>query len=172
MKLLNQALLAKAGWRVMEREEGLSSIKGLSGGLVMEQKFDFELIDGSQTIQKIFSIHARIIGYGEDNIIWRENTGRFSVKSAYDIATNIETVQDCKWKFIWKLKLPPKLRHFLWLVFQGKIITNFQRCVIGLAPEATCPCYHERAEDLNHLFRDCQAAKELGVPIIPYFKRE
>ncbi|KAL5754276.1 hypothetical protein ACOSP7_022496 [Xanthoceras sorbifolium] len=74
---------------------------------------------------------------------------------------HINLRKDCKWKYIWKLKLPPKIRHFLWLVFQGKLLTNLQRCVRGLALEATCPCCHERTEDLNHLFRDCQAAKEV-----------
>ncbi|KAL5756987.1 hypothetical protein ACOSQ2_021733 [Xanthoceras sorbifolium] len=112
-------------------------------------------------IQESYNNYIRTlrIGYGEDNIIWRGNGGRFSVKNAYDIASDVENVEDCHWKFIWKLKLPPKLRHFLWLVFQGKLLTNLQRYVRGLTSDDACPCCHENVEDLNHLFRDCYAAK-------------
>ena len=61
----------------------------------------------------------------EDKIIWIGNKrGEFSVKSAYYVALTVINSSDCGesshgdpriplWKWIWQLKIPPKIRILL-----------------------------------------------------------
>ncbi|CAL8993614.1 unnamed protein product, partial [Prunus brigantina] len=45
----------------------------------------------------------------------------FHVKSAYELSIG------SSWNFIWKLKIPPRVKVFIWLLTQKKILTNVQR---------------------------------------------
>ena len=58
----------------------------------------------------------------EDKFIWKaEKNGSYSVRSAYqicvtEIADNSHLHIPGKWSSIWKLKVPPKIRNFVWRV--------------------------------------------------------
>ncbi|KAI5339005.1 hypothetical protein L3X38_018277 [Prunus dulcis] len=68
---------------------------------------------------------------------------------------------DVDWKFLWKLKIPPKLNIFFWLVFQGKILSNEQRARRQLSLDASCGSCHWPVESILHILRDCVKARKV-----------
>lgn len=74
---------------------------------------------------------------------------------------------DACWKGLWIMFLPPKLKVFLWLVFQGKILTNEQRVRRHLAVESSCSVCGWHSENIIHIVRDCGRAKEVWLTILP-----
>ncbi|KAL5795164.1 hypothetical protein ACOSP7_003758 [Xanthoceras sorbifolium] len=69
-------------------------------------------------------------GSGEVKVIWGlSKNGDFTVNTAYKLITEDKDIADWKWKHLWKLKIPPKLQMFLWMLLHGKILTNQQKCV-------------------------------------------
>lgn len=69
----------------------------------------------------------------ENNIGWRnEIFGGFTVSLAYEISDGVlDSVDAAKWNAIWKLKVPSRIKTFLWLVKHGKIMTNSNRARKG-----------------------------------------
>ena len=107
----------------------------------------------------------------KDRLIWAAcKSGKFSVKSAYELAYEEKTEQDrgdCSndsqrkrvWRCIWQLNLPYKLRHFAWKagrnilatkdnLKQRKIVGDDECVLCGLPVETTCHllwfCKHAR----------------------------
>lgn len=76
----------------------------------------------------------------------------FSVKSAY-VADNPPIFTSWKWN--WTLKIPAKLKGFLWICMHGKLLKNHHRMIRGLVDNDICPCCNNAMEDLKHLFFDC-----------------
>ncbi|CAL2237015.1 unnamed protein product [Prunus armeniaca] len=75
-----------------------------------------------EIVQMILSIHADFFGSGLDKRIWKFTpNGDFS------------------WEFLCKLKLPPKIKIFLWLLCHKKLLTNNHRQTRGLASSAPSP---------------------------------
>jgi hypothetical protein len=58
----------------------------------------------------------------------------------------------------WKLKIPPKIHFFLWLVVHNKIITRYNLVKRQSVDNLTCAFCNE-IETCNHLFFDCVIAK-------------
>ncbi|KAL5763937.1 hypothetical protein ACOSQ2_016531 [Xanthoceras sorbifolium] len=193
MKNLNQSLLAKAGWRMIQPGAGLwSSLLHNkyfeNGGLLwrlgdgksinfwterwlpdlgsleahaciqlnedkLKEKVCCYFDKGSWDIHKLRDVVPEAL---HDKLIWGlSNGGNFTVKSAYDLQCGVAEVTEWDWNFIWRLKLPPKITHFLWLLLHGRLLTNVHRCSRGLDDVATCPRCNISNEDLNHLLRDC-----------------
>ena len=55
---------------------------------------------------------------------WKGSScGIFTTTSAYDLVCDTE-VESINWLWLWKLKLPQKLKGFLWLALQHRLLTN------------------------------------------------
>lgn len=65
------------------------------------------------------------IRMGPDILRWGYSIkGTFTIKEAYKLkAEQEQDGQALLWKKIWKGGLWPKVAHFLWLVFKGRILT-------------------------------------------------
>ena len=110
-------------------------------------------------VSRVTSIHAGGGFSGSDRLIWGWNQGGdFSVKSAYSGLAEPDCVTPWRWKFIWNLKLPPRVQHFLWLLLHGKILTNHQRAARGMDVDTSCPRCKAGIETVDHLFRDCKVS--------------
>ncbi|KAL5818299.1 hypothetical protein ACOSQ4_022141 [Xanthoceras sorbifolium] len=110
-------------------------------------------------VQRILSIHTGSCG-NQDRVVWGgSSNGTFSVKSAYDICIDSGSSVEWKWRFIWKMKIPPKLQSFIWMIVHGKLLTNKQRGVRGLTNDTMCQRCEEREESLDHLFRKCRFSR-------------
>uniref|UniRef100_A0A803NJN4 Reverse transcriptase zinc-binding domain-containing protein n=1 Tax=Cannabis sativa TaxID=3483 RepID=A0A803NJN4_CANSA len=80
-------------------------------------------------IDRILSIPLSIFPT-EDVLIWNgNNSGNYTVKSGYHFAAFVADLQDASstnnfekwWTKFWKLKLPTKLRIFVWKVFHNAL---------------------------------------------------
>ncbi|KAL7246634.1 hypothetical protein ACSBR2_001688 [Camellia fascicularis] len=54
------------------------------------------------------------------------------------------------WSWTWKLKLPQKLKSFMWLILHRKVLTNELRHKRGFTGNPNCPSC-DTVEDLDHL---------------------
>ncbi|CAL5336391.1 unnamed protein product [Camellia sinensis] len=67
----------------------------------------------------------------EDNPRWvKAHDGDFSIASAYEIIVDHHS-QERDWGWIWKLKVPQKLKSFVWVVLHEKLLTNHMRQLRG-----------------------------------------
>ena len=76
---------------------------------------------------------------------------------------------DANWKIIWKLSVPQRLRLFMWLCYQDRIMSNGNRFVRHLTDDPRCFTCGEVEESSLHILRDCPVARilwrQLGVCI-------
>lgn len=74
-------------------------------------------------------------------------------------AASCSTVQKKDWTFIWKLKIPNKIRVFLWRSLTNGLpmFQNLVRRKIDVNP--LCPVCFESTESVLHIFQTCQFAR-------------
>ena len=83
--------------------------------------------------------HAQInLQDRDDVIIWDgDQSGKYTPKDGYLVlsADGVNRVEALWWKYLWKIKYPPKCRLFMWCVLENKAPCweNMQkRCFQGL----------------------------------------
>jgi hypothetical protein len=60
----------------------------------------------------------------KDALIWMwEANGVYSVKSMYAVV-NFGGIKPVDIHCVWKIKVPPKIHFFLWLLFHNKLLTR------------------------------------------------
>ncbi|CAN1142156.1 Putative ribonuclease H protein At1g65750 [Linum perenne] len=106
---------------------------------------------------------------GDDAIVWGlEASGRFSVKTAYWLVKELaEEDEDTDWKKVWSWEGPAKIKHFIWLVMHGKLITNEERRRRHLSPDAICLECQDPCESMDHILRRCHVAQEVWRELLP-----
>ena len=85
--------------------------------------------------------------------------GLFSIRSMYQHMLN--GTSDIQSMFIWKLKIPLKIKIFLWYVLRGVIVTNDNLTKRNWKGSQQC-VFCTRTETIQHLIFDCQFAKFFG----------
>ncbi|CAN1802249.1 Putative ribonuclease H protein At1g65750 [Linum perenne] len=91
-----------------------------------------------------------------------EPDGKFIIKSAYRIAYTQPAPNDCAlWKECWKWRGPNRIRLFLWLATQEKLLTNKERCKRNMTTSESCEYCHLSSESVGHVLRDCTFAKKV-----------
>ncbi|KAK2664294.1 hypothetical protein Ddye_002868 [Dipteronia dyeriana] len=106
---------------------------------------------------KICSLHVGRRHNGEDSIFWRwSNNGEYSVKTVYCGLTEDFSSPLWKWRFIWSLKIPPRVQHFLWMMLHDRLLTNHQRVRRGFDTDMSCPRCEAGIEDTGHLLHGCR----------------
>ncbi|KAK3198637.1 hypothetical protein Dsin_022052 [Dipteronia sinensis] len=109
-------------------------------------------------IQRILSIHVDSNHGVPDKAIWGlSKNGDFSVRSAYELHFEEDDVSLWEWSFIWKLNLPPRVIHFLWILRHGKLLTNDHRAMRGLTMDISCDRCKAGCENMEHVFRGCNS---------------
>ncbi|CAN0880875.1 Putative ribonuclease H protein At1g65750 [Linum grandiflorum] len=142
---------------------------------INETVADYVAGDGGWNLGKLRSVlPSEVIGHivgmspprhdlGEDIWVWGgEHTGKFSIKSAYELIINVDVREtDDIWNPVWKWKGPNRVRHFLWLTAHGRLLTNAERHRRHMTAAANCPRCPAEPETLAHTFRDCSFAIEV-----------
>lgn len=66
----------------------------------------------------------------EDKPFWQGSSlGLFSISSAYELITSRSwNVKEDKWKVIWSLPVPQRVRTFQWLTLKNALLTNHKEC--------------------------------------------
>jgi hypothetical protein len=81
--------------------------------------------------------------------------GLFYVQSLYQEILNNGTVRDNK--DLWKLKIPLKIKVFMWYLKRGVTLTKDNLAKRNWPGNQTC-CFCSRLETINHLFFRCTYA--------------
>jgi hypothetical protein len=94
-----------------------------------------------------------------DTFNWSLNhNGKFSVSSMYQAFLDTNVVPNNS--HLWKIKLPLKIRVFLWLLYKEAILTNDN--LVKRNWYGNIMCYFcNNLETIHHLFFDCALAKFL-----------
>ena len=130
----------------------------------------------TEAVQQLFLPHEVEIILGiplsirhlVDRIIWVHTpSGTFTTCSAYKLliscdasssagGSNLEA-QKKFWKGIWQLRVPNKIRHFVWRICNNAlpIMVNLHRCQI--VPSACCALCNVLLEDSLHAVWYCEA---------------
>ncbi|XVF32879.1 hypothetical protein REPUB_Repub17cG0121000 [Reevesia pubescens] len=97
----------------------------------------------------------------DDQVIWSAApNGLFSVSSAYNLLLQPATPNP-DWMKVWQLDIPPRIKHFLWLLLHNRLLTK-EACVRrGLTDSLHCPRCDAPVENTCHLLRDCQSSRDL-----------
>jgi hypothetical protein len=93
----------------------------------------------------------------EDQIIWSFcSNGKFSVQSLYAII-NHRGVKPVFVQSVWKLKIPPRVQIFLWLLSKNKLLTRTNLAKRRKLEDLSC-LFCSETETVHHLFFDCCVA--------------
>jgi len=113
---------------------------------VLKQVASFELIDDE-------------VG---DRPIWTGgNSSQFTIKAAFNLLLPSNHTVLGEWRWIWRLKVPYRIQMFIWLIHQGKLLTNNEHFKRHLTSNPYCERCFENIEDLHHVFRFCPRAQEV-----------
>ncbi|WVZ85370.1 hypothetical protein U9M48_032307, partial [Paspalum notatum var. saurae] len=97
----------------------------------------------------------------QDSFRWRwEPDGAYSSSSAYRACFLGSTVF-LGAKFIWKAKVPPKVKFFAWLAAHDRCWTDERRHRHGLQYNDLCALCDQEAESINHLLLQCSFSREV-----------
>jgi hypothetical protein len=95
--------------------------------------------------------------YRRNRFVWGlHQNGLFSVKSMYRALLGVEAIPYNT--FIWKLKLPLKIKVFLWYLYKGVVLTKDNLARQQWQRDRKC-CFCSFDESIQHLFFDCHLAK-------------
>jgi len=103
----------------------------------------------------------------EDKMIWKgEKSGNYSVKSEYricvsEIADNSHMHVQGRWNLIRKLKVPPKIKKFLWRVCRGCFLTRARLNSRGVSCSTDCVHCNNNYEDSIHVLIECPKAVQV-----------
>jgi hypothetical protein len=96
----------------------------------------------------------------KDSLIWMWEASRlYSVKSMYAVI-NFGGIKPINIHCVWKLKVPPKIHFFLWLLFHNKLLTRDNLVKRQNIDDLTCVFCNE-VESFQHLFFDCVIASKI-----------
>ncbi|KAK8523371.1 hypothetical protein V6N12_047891 [Hibiscus sabdariffa] len=104
-----------------------------------------------------------------DRAMWRwTSRHNFELKSAYlHLPGSHWPPRQAIWKLIWKMAVPQRIRLFLWLASQHRLMTNATRHCRNLAPSPTCPLCRSPPETVLHTLRDCAEVRHLWSQVLP-----
>ncbi|KAM6569095.1 hypothetical protein CsatB_017080 [Cannabis sativa] len=100
-----------------------------------------------------------------DGWYWcKEKSGMYTVKSGYHCLQEVkgEWSQDSNsgfWRALWHLKVPPKVKNFLWRTCSRCLPTRSQLRLRHVHLDTRCPWCNSTAETSLHLFVHCSVAK-------------
>ena len=98
-----------------------------------------------------------------DEVYWNGSpSGGFTVSSTIQIvrnSSNLDMVNNSRWKKIWRAPVPQRVRMFLWLASQDRLMHNVNRFVRKFTSDPRCYVCGEGEENTNHILRGCPAAR-------------
>ncbi|KAM2515187.1 hypothetical protein PS1_027750 [Malus domestica] len=104
----------------------------------------------------------------DDRFIWPgTKNGQYSVKTGYHWVharfNHPMSLHSCAsivipsrvWKLIWKLRIPAKIKHFMWKSFHSALPTMYELFKKRSVPYPNCLIYHNQEESIEHLLLFC-----------------
>jgi hypothetical protein len=100
----------------------------------------------------------------QDAWTWRHaKKGEYTCSSGYYwlLQQNRDWNVNCNMNWLWRLKVPAKLQHFLWLCFHNALPINVRWHHCNMVSSPSCTRCSSPIEDILHCLRDCPHSKEL-----------
>ncbi|CAA7014055.1 unnamed protein product [Microthlaspi erraticum] len=111
----------------------------------------------------------------KDRLSWSASAdGQFSVKSAFSLLTNDATPRpdmEVFFRRVWKIRVPERVKVFLWLVSHQVIMTNVERKRRHLCDSEVCSVCRGGFETIIHVLRDCPSILGIWNRIVPALVR-
>ena len=99
------------------------------------------------------------------------NNGKYSVQSGYQVeriypdkekppdyyVPNVDILK----AFCWKVKCPPKLRHFIWQLITSCIAVTKNLKSRGIQGDTVCARCGDPEESIHHVFFECPPARQV-----------
>ncbi|KAL9676306.1 hypothetical protein QQ045_004520 [Rhodiola kirilowii] len=180
IELMNLAMLAKQGWRLMTEPDLLVS-------KVFKAKYysDTDLMNASTGARPSYAWRGmmealEIIKFGAEwddidrQYYWRDETGGLTVKGTYKCAVEMERLKDRDrgeqsdtgeikkfWRNFWRLKIPHKIKMFGWRISHNSLPTMQKLERRGCLVDNRCVHCGMRGETAIHIFKDCWWSRSL-----------
>jgi hypothetical protein len=101
----------------------------------------------------------------EDQLVWDDDIhGNYNVKSGYNLLLQprIEamTIQENEaWKWLWKIKAPPKTKHLLWRICKACLPTRKRLQEKHVQCPTSCPLCDLEEESDWHMIYGCESSQ-------------
>jgi hypothetical protein len=168
MNICNDAWIDK-GFRIGDLELDIPDQLQNAKVVALVDEFgmwNMELLQGwlpTYIINKIAALppHSNIAG-ADVHICMENTTGKIVMVDMYNdlFGFNEDGNYDLDWRKIWKLMVPMRVRSFVWMMKNGRLLTNSHKNKMGLR-SAMSVYYGDLPETILHVMRDCS----LGMPL-------
>ncbi|KAK2640685.1 hypothetical protein Ddye_028480 [Dipteronia dyeriana] len=117
---------------------------------------------------RLFSPLTLSINAKSDTLMWHfDKLGSCSVKSGYHLGCNLMDIQSSSglasseswWKFLWRIRIPTKIKLFIWRASFDWIPTRFNLAKRRMEVETNCPICGKFMETTTHALWNCSALK-------------
>ncbi|KAL5537570.1 hypothetical protein UlMin_045558 [Ulmus minor] len=106
-----------------------------------------------------------------DTLLWHyDKSGHYTVRSGYWLATKCRSVSlsstlnpNSWWKRFWRLRIPSKIRVFLWKAYHNWIPSSVNLAKHGVPTQIRCLICNEANDTTLHALWGCKALKTLKV---------
>lgn len=95
---------------------------------------------------------------GKDELKWGTHIGPFNTSTFYKQILEDGNDQG-PWNLLWKQKIPPKIKWFLWQIAQGCLPTLSLLSKRKIVEDQICKWCNRSQENITHIFWDCTLAK-------------
>ncbi|KAF7843890.1 putative ribonuclease H protein [Senna tora] len=130
------------------------------------QPFDYLLLDYARW--RIAAIFPPSNGMGQDRVAWKySKDGGFNVKTAYQSIVGVDTgTEDIFLRKVWCLRVPQRVKSFLWICGHNKLLTNVERVKRGMTDLSFCMRCNRSCEDSLHAIRDCPRVQNTWMRLV------
>lgn len=90
----------------------------------------------------------------DDHLIWKVNDKAYNTATMYNRLNSTNNNNDYRWAFIWTLKIPPKIRTFLWKISRNILPTKqfLANRLRDLNLSSICTLCNNAVENIYHMF--------------------
>ena len=154
---------------LLDAEACVSSLIQQSSGTWNSTLIDQIFLPSDAELIKSIPLSMRV---RDDVVVWsREKNGIYSVRSAYKMLTEAESSpqQSCSdmgewkkfWKLVWSVRVPHKVRHFLWRACSNALPTMANLSRRHIVTDDKCGFCLGAEEDVLHAVWGCPSLTEL-----------
>jgi hypothetical protein len=113
-------------------------------------------------LDHLLSVLQGILLCDARNVRWMTNTNKpLCTRYAYEALSPTPEVQDFHSTWIWRSKVPNKVKIFAWLFFKDKLNTKANLLHKNIMENAIYQCYSHPSEDMRHVFFSCHTSRDV-----------
>lgn len=134
-----------------------SNIKRTPTLLWTRQLRSQESIDASEIYNIIQAYNTTNL---QDTLIWNPANNIYTTKNMYSLLSE-GSHTNFRWSFIWTLKIPPKIKVFVWKICKGILPTKafLQSRITNNNIITMCTTCNSGVKDIQHIFNTCPRAR-------------